>query len=131
MSDMSDSPAAVRSVAVVAKIGPPEAVRIASELGNWLTQRGITVRFDKETAAALGQDDGLPRDELSRDLDLVVVAGGDGTLLSVARAAGPLGLPILGVNLGGLGFLTELQPDEMYERLADVLDGRYGIEERQ
>ena len=60
-----------------------------------------------------------------------MVAGGDGTLLSVARAAGPLGLPILGVNLGGLGFLTELQPDEMYERLADVLDGRYGTEERQ
>jgi NAD+ kinase len=60
----------------------------------------------------------------------VIVAGGDGTLLSVARVAGPLGIPILGVNFGGLGFMTELQPEELYAALERVLKGAYTIDER-
>jgi NAD+ kinase len=131
VTDTTQRPGPVRSVAVVAKLGPPEAVRLASEVGDWLARRGIEVRFDSETATALGKDNGLPRDHLSEGLDLVLVAGGDGTLLSVARAAAPLGVPILGVNLGGLGFLTELQPDELYDHLDDVVHGRYRVEERQ
>ena len=61
----------------------------------------------------------------------MIVAGGDGTLLSAARLAGPLGIPILGVNFGGLGFMTELQPEELYTALARVLRGAYTIEERE
>jgi len=129
---MKDAPThTLRTVAVFAKIGPPEAVRIAGEVGDWLRDRGVEIRFDADTARALGRDDGLPRDRLPTNVDLVLVAGGDGTLLSVARAASPQGIPILGVNLGGLGFLSELQPDELYDRLTDVLEGRYHIEERQ
>jgi NAD+ kinase len=115
---------------VVAKIGPPEGLGIARRLVAWLESREIDVRLDAETAAALGRSNGPPRDRLPKGLDLAVVAGGDGTLLSVARAAAPLQLPILGINFGSLGFLAELQPDEALAGLAAVLEGRYGVEQR-
>ena len=121
----------IRRVTVVAKIGPPEAPRIAAELERWLRERGMHVDLDLETSRELRRRNGLPRSALPRGTDLVIVAGGDGTLLSVARAAAPRGVPILGVNLGSLGFLTELQPDELYEGLSKVLSGAYEIEERQ
>ena len=70
-------------------------------------------------------------DTLPAGTDLVIVAGGDGTLLSAARLAGPLGIPILGVNFGGLGFMTELQPEELYTALDRLLRGDYEIEERE
>ena len=120
----------IRNVLVVAKIGPEEGVRIAGELGAWLRSRGIRVRFDSETARALGRKDGVSRKALPAGTDLAIVAGGDGTLLSVARAAAPRSIPILGVNFGGLGFLTELQPDELYPGLEQVLRGEAWIEER-
>lgn len=121
----------IRRVTVIAKIGPPEAPRIAAELARWLEQRGVHVDLDIETSRALRRKDGVRRDVLPRGTDLAIVAGGDGTLLSVARAAVPRGVPILGVNLGSLGFLTELQPDELYDGLQKVLSGAYSIEERQ
>jgi NAD+ kinase len=89
------------------------------------------MRFDAETSRALGRRDGFRRGSLPAGTDLAIVAGGDGTLLSVARTAAPLGVPILGVNLGGLGFLTELQPDELFAGLERVLAGECVIEERQ
>jgi NAD+ kinase len=119
-----------RNVLVVAKIGPDEGVRIAGELGDWLRHRGTRVKFDAETARALGRRDGVSRTALPASTDLAIVAGGDGTLLSVARSAAPRGIPILGVNFGGLGFLTELQPDELYAGLEKVLGGESWIEER-
>lgn len=131
MSGGEASAGPIRRVAVVAKIGPAEGLRIASELEVWLRSRGIEVRFDADTCRALGRKNGLPRGSLPRSTDLAIVAGGDGTLLSVARAAAPGRVPILGVNFGGLGFLTELQPDELYAGLERVLEGNYAVEERQ
>jgi NAD+ kinase len=122
---------AIRRVVVVAKPGTPEGQRIAFELSAWLRSRGVQVRLDQTTAEALGRKDGISPDSLPRGTDLVIVAGGDGTLLSVARVAGPLGIPILGVNFGGLGFMTELQPEELYAALEMVLRGEYTIEERE
>lgn len=120
-----------RRVAVLAKPGTPEGQRIAFELGSWLRSRGIGVRFDQRTARALGLKDGIRADTLPPGIDLVIVAGGDGTLLSAARLAGPRGIPILGVNFGGLGFMTELQPEELYTALERLLRGDYEIEERE
>src|SRR5262245_18257729 len=120
-----------RRVVVLAKPGTPEGQRIAYELGSWLTSRGLSVRFDVNTARALGLADGVRANTVPRGTDLVIVAGGDGTLLSAARLAGPLGIPILGVNFGGLGFMTELQPEELYAGLERVLRGQYEIEERE
>jgi NAD kinase len=120
-----------RRVAVLAKPGTPEGQRIAFELGSWLRARGVAVRFDENTAKAGGRKDGIRPDTIPPGTDLVIVAGGDGTLLSAARVAGPLGIPILGVNFGGLGFMTELQPEELYTALERVLAGEYEIEERE
>ncbi len=121
----------IRRVAIVAKRSPPEAAALAGDLSAWLEQRRVRTRLDAETARALRRADGFPRTGVPRGTDLLIVAGGDGTLLSMARAAGPRHVPILGVNLGGLGFLTELQPDEVYAGLERVLRGDFGIEERQ
>ena len=122
---------AIRRVVVVAKPGNPEGQRIALEMSAWLKSRGVGVRLDATTADALGRKDGIDIEALPRGTDLVIVAGGDGTLLSVARAAGPQGVAILGVNFGGLGFMTELQPEELYAALEKVLRGDFVIEERE
>jgi len=121
----------IRRALVVAKLGPPEGRDLAASVGEWLEGHGIEVTFETNTASAIGRPTGVSRAELPRGIDLAIVAGGDGTLLSVARTAAPLGIPILGVNLGSLGFLTELQPDEVFDGLRAVLDGCYVIEERQ
>lgn len=131
MTRVSPVAGPIRTVVVVAKIGPSEGVRIAQELAGWLEQRKITVHFDAETAAALGRTDGVARDRLPPGIDLVIVAGGDGTLLSMARTAAPLQIPLLGINFGSLGFLTELQPSEARSGIEAVIEGRFSIEERQ
>lgn len=120
----------IRRVLVVAKPAHPEAHRLADQLMRWLAARGVDAALESRTADELGRTDGVPLDGLPTDLDLVIVAGGDGTLLGMARVAIPLGLPILGVNLGSLGFLTELQPDEAFRGLEATLEGRFQIEER-
>jgi len=122
---------AIRRVAVVAKAGAPEGTRLASALAEWLEARGIEACCDAETAAAIGRAGAGPPAAPPDEVDLVVVAGGDGTLLGAARSAGPRGIPILGVNSGSLGFLTELHAAEMFAGLEAVLEGRFTIEERQ
>jgi len=117
------------SAAVVAKHGSQEATRTAYELAEWLRRRAITVSLDEATLRSFGQagEGGVfdPREPY----DLVVVLGGDGTLLSVARSLTE-GVPILGVNLGNLGFLTEINRGELYPSLVQVLAGGFEIEKR-
>ena len=96
MTEKETAVRAIRTVVVVAKIGPPEGVKITTRLAGWLAARGIRVLFDEETASALGRQDGIPRDRLPPEVDLAIAAGGDGTLLSVARSAAPLEIPVLG-----------------------------------
>jgi NAD+ kinase len=119
-------------VGVVAKPDAAQAAGIVRQLVDWLAARRLTVLLDKETASLVA-DLPLPqtsRSDLPGQVDVIVVLGGDGTLLSVARAVGTLGVPILGVNLGGLGFLTATTLDEMTAALETLLDGRMVIEER-
>jgi NAD+ kinase len=124
------NPVEIRQVAVFAKPGTVEGLRVARELGAWLGERGVAVRYDAATAKALRRRDGIRPGDLPAGTDLVIVAGGDGTLLSAARIAGPRGVPILGVNFGGMGFMTELHPEETFAGLARVLEGACAIEER-
>lgn len=112
----------MRTVGIATK-PRPEAVDILGNLVAWLEGRGCRVLLDEEAADLLGQPDGVPRARLTEQTDLMVVLGGDGTLLSVARTAGPREVPVLGVNLGGLGFLTEITLDELYPVLGAVLSG--------
>ncbi|HEV8582756.1 MAG TPA: NAD(+)/NADH kinase [Thermoanaerobaculia bacterium] len=115
-------------VGVVAKVASREAVHTAHELAEWLRRRGLEAALDEATLRARGVEGDRPFNP--RDAyDLVVVLGGDGTLLSVARTLGP-GIAILGVNLGNLGFLTEINRGELYPAMVQVLAGRYRIEER-
>lgn len=91
----------------------------------WLRSRKIAVHMDQETAASIAsKEPAYSRAEFPADLDLVVVLGGDGTLLAAARALSGRDVPILAVNLGSLGFLTAVPLEEMYSSLEQVLSGR-------
>lgn len=117
-----------RRVAVVAKADSAEAGRAAIELGEWLTRRGLEVLLDEHLVEAAGVPEER-RFSYDKPCDLIVVLGGDGTLLSVARSLGDR-TPILGVNLGNLGFLTELNRTELYPAMVRALAGKYEIESR-
>lgn len=125
---MTNGKTPFRRVGVVAKETSREAVRTAVELAEWLERRGLDVFLDEPVLRARGAE-GDEAFEPSADVDLVVVLGGDGTLLSLARSLSRP-VPILGVNLGTLGFLTEVGRHELYPALVRVLEGSYGIEER-
>jgi NAD+ kinase len=115
-------------VGIVAKVASREAVHTAHELAEWLRRRGLQAALDEATLRARGVEGERPF-SVREAYDLVVVLGGDGTLLSVARTLAP-GVPILGVNLGNLGFLTEINRGELYPALVQVLAGEYRVEER-
>ena len=118
------------TIGIAAKATAPPAVAYAQQIANELQTRGVTVLFDEDTAAHLdGNPPNYPKPELGRHCDLLITFGGDGTLLSVARHA-PEHVPILGVNMGTLGFLTEIRVEEFPEVLERVLDGRYEVEPR-
>ena len=122
----------VKRVGIVAKPDAGEARAVVGRLIEWLGARGLKVLLEKETAP-LAPDAGVSqasRTELPGQVDFLIVLGGDGTLLAVARAVGDLGIPLLGVNLGGLGFLTATTLDEMIPALEAFLQGQMVIEER-
>jgi NAD+ kinase len=121
----------IRHAVVVAKTDDPDAARLAAEIVRWIRTRGADADLDDRTALTLPGKTGLSLDALPASIDLAVVVGGDGTLLSVARRVARLRFPLLGVNRGSLGFLTELQPEELFEHLGSVLAGDYRAERRQ
>jgi NAD+ kinase len=122
----------VKRVGIVAKPDAPRAPEVVARLVDWLTERELAVTLEKETSGIVPvlRASTAHRAELPGLVDLLIVLGGDGTLLSVARAVGDLGVPILGVNLGGLGFMTATTLDEMLPSLEAMLDGRMVIEDR-
>ncbi len=105
---------AIRKVGIVLKKESPEPERIGRELVEWFARRSVTTVVDV----------------IDADMDMVVILGGDGTLLHVADQASRYGIPVVGVNMGGLGFLTEVAVDERYEVLEAILAGPVAIEER-
>jgi NAD+ kinase len=118
--------------AIISKPQKPELETILPELRAWLAGRGWTCVLDQESAAYLpGAGAGVARPELpERKPDLVVVLGGDGTLLAAARAFAHTDIPLLSVNLGSLGFLTEVPLSELYATLEAWCAGCAAIEER-
>lgn len=121
----------MKRVGIVAKSDRPEAREVVPDLVRWLSARGKQVVLEKETAALVPTaTSGVPKADLPAQVELLVVLGGDGTLLSVARLVGDLGVPILGVNLGGLGFLTATTLEELFPALDALFAGRMQVEER-
>ncbi len=114
---------------MVVKRERPEAVAIARTLCRWLTRRGVAALAEPWVAARIGAEP-APPEELVRRAGLIVVLGGDGTLLGVARMVGARETPILGINLGGLGFLTEITRAEARDALKRVLAGDFQVDRR-
>ncbi len=119
----------MKRIGIIGKSGRPEPAEIAKDIIPWLRERNAEVFVDLETSQFIGIK-GYLRSEIPNLVDLVLVLGGDGTMLSVARLVCEKGIPILGINLGGLGFITEVKRTEIYEALERVFSGQYYIEDR-
>ena len=125
----------ITRVGILAKSRLTAATPHLLEIGEWLTTRGFTAVFETETAELMPPSGGrqvMTQTALASDVDMVIVLGGDGTLLSMADSIGSAGsaIPILGVNFGSLGFLTEVTLPELYRSLDAALAGRAHVEER-
>jgi NAD+ kinase len=121
---------AMRTIGIAAKNTAPPALAYAEKVAADLRARGLSVIFDEDTAREIGDPyEGASKPNLGRRCDLLITFGGDGTLLSVARHA-PEHVPIIGVNMGTLGFLTEVRVEEFPDVLDQVLDGHYHVEPR-
>lgn len=109
----------------------PEAAELARQAARWLTARDHRVRLPKADAETVDLPEfGCPPEEFAEGLDLTVTLGGDGTMLRAVSLVSRLGVPLLGVNLGRLGYLADLEPEGLTAALDRVLSGDFGIEER-
>ena len=121
----------IKRVGITSKPHKTEVRELVPPVIAWLQARGIEVFIDQETAANLSNGEaGIARAELVTRIDLAIVFGGDGTFLATARALDGKSVPILAVNLGGLGFLTVVTRDELYPALQAVLEGHFNAERR-
>lgn len=121
----------MKKIGVIAKSHKLERVDSVKRLYNWLVEKDLKVFLDCKTGERIGVPSELTKEDVgAKDLDLLIVLGGDGTLISVARMMHGRGVPILGVNMGSLGFLTEVTMDEIYPTLESVLVGKIDFEER-
>jgi NAD+ kinase len=115
----------MKKAAIVSKQGKPDLSKVAGQVSGWLRDHGYTVTADAAAHEFCSGSQTVERDDLVQARpDFVVVLGGDGTLLSTARCVAHAGIPILGVNLGSLGFLTEVKQDEIEHALAEIDAGR-------
>ena len=119
----------MKKIAIFAKVHDPRCQGVAGELIAWLEARGLVPLVEAHFARHLGSP-GIVSEDIPDLADMAVVLGGDGTLISAARLLGAREIPILGVNLGSLGFLTEITLDELYPALEACLGGDYRVSER-
>lgn len=120
----------MKTCGIITKRNKPEALSLTGEIAAWLSARGMKVLVEKEVAEQIGHPDHVDRDEIPARADLLIVLGGDGTLLSVARLSRVESIPVLGINLGGLGFLTEISKEETFPVLEKILAGEFETEQR-
>ncbi len=126
----------MKRIGIISKRNKPEAVAVTRNLVEWLRPRGVEVYIEEEieehfSGHLLGPHLKIvDRKELPSRVEMIIVLGGDGTLLSVARQVWSDNIPILGVNLGGLGFLTEISLEELYDVLERVIQSDFKADER-
>ncbi len=124
----------MREIATVGIISKPKIARAADivcGLLEWLKERGIAYRCDRQTAEYANLEKFFPREELPDGTDLVIVLGGDGTLLSAARVVAGREIPLFAVNLGHLGFLTAIPSEDLFPELERALRGEHRIGKRR
>ena len=121
-----------QTIGMIATSGAPAVAQTLTKLIGDLRQRELHVVLDESAAVYFERPEEavLNRWELAKGCDLAIVVGGDGTLLNAARSLAEANVPVLGVNLGRLGFLADVSPDEMHERLDEILAGQYDEEHR-
>ena len=121
----------MKIAAIISKPSNPDLQQIVPEVLLWFADRKYHVVMDEETAAYSVKGEVVPRQEIAaKKPEFALVLGGDGTLLSAARAISPAGIPLLAVNLGSLGFLTEVPLDDLFQTLESVDAGDCPIEPR-
>ena len=119
----------MKKIGIICKPGRPETLEILRSLLPWLAEKGCHTLMDEDTAGRLGIM-GYSKSEIAASAEMIIVLGGDGTMLSVSRLVAEKGIPILGINLGGMGFITEINRDELYEAVEGMLSGDCIFEER-
>ena len=126
----------IKRIGIVIKPHQPAALKTICDLVKWLDEHGIAVagppeiereRIEHETGCAVSV---LEHDELAKTVDLMLVLGGDGTMIATARMLGDQEVPVLGVNYGGLGYLAEFRIEELYTALESILNGHYRLDRR-
>ncbi|MGD0950163.1 MAG: NAD(+)/NADH kinase [Candidatus Binatia bacterium] len=120
----------MHTIGVVAKPQRAQALALARELVDWLRRQGIAALVEADNAAQIGCGSARSKEEIVAAAEMIVVLGGDGTLLSVARLMRDHPVPILGVNLGHFGFLTAFSSDELLPMIERVLAGDFQVEQR-
>lgn len=118
-------------IGIIAKANIPEPLKITKKLTAWLKQREVEVFVEKELGEQIGYTNSVDAADIPELVDVILVFGGDGTFLGMARLACKHGTPILGINLGGLGFLTEVTVEELYPMMERIIQGNFEVEERQ
>lgn len=119
-----------KSIGILTKPKFPEVKTTLQGVVTWLRARSIEVLLDTTSAALLGEPGGIQKSQLAGKADVLLVLGGDGTMLNAARLAAERSIPILGVNMGGLGFLTEVRLDNLYPSLDRVFANDFVLDER-
>lgn len=126
----------IKRIGIVLKPHQPDALKTMCELTSWLAERGISIvggpeierdRIREQTGCAVAQ---IEPEKLAENVDLMLVLGGDGTMIAAARLMGDTEVPVLGVNYGGLGYLAEFRIEELYTALDSILSGNYRLDKR-
>ncbi len=121
----------IETVGIISKPNMARAAEIVCGLVAWLEERKLAYRCDRQTAEYAGIEDYFSREEVPDGSNLIIVLGGDGTLLSAARVVGDRDIPLFAVNLGHLGFLTAIQVEDLYPELERALRGEHRIGRRR
>lgn len=121
-----------RKIGLIGRSRHHSALETVQSLVQLLEERGLDISIEKRLSKLLGEASAhiISRDDIGADCDLVIVVGGDGSMLSAARAMSRHNVPVLGVNRGRLGFLTDISPEDIEARVGAVLDGDYARERR-
>src|SRR2546422_1706657 len=126
----------IQRVGVVVKPHQPDALQTLCRLAEWLNERGITLlggpeieseRIEQETGCSVQV---VEQNQLATLVDLMLVLGGDGTMIATSRMVGDADVPVMGVNFGGLGYLAEFRIEELFDALESILKGQYKLEKR-
>ena len=119
-----------KNIGIVVKIGNEKAIKLADELAEWLLEKDYKVFGETLLADDSRYLESVPPEKLKDNIDMLIILGGDGTMLYGARLLGGEKIPLLGINLGGLGFLTAAPAGEVYTALEKFVEGELGIEDR-